>query len=158
MTNKSKLGEWIDKNFVKNTFFNNNPLYINFQNLEFSKWNGIDYKSGGYVSKSKFLGSYLENEREKGNRKQFAGFRKVINKKHFDENGNPKGFKLKILENGKGIPVDNKGNDISHLLDWDLEEVYKDKSSITPIITGIAAIAAYGAIRGTMHKRKQNRS
>ena len=64
LTSKSKLGEWIERNFIKNTYYSNNPLYINFQDLEFSKWNGIDLKAGGYISKSKFLGSYLENEKE----------------------------------------------------------------------------------------------
>lgn len=100
---------------------------------------------------------YLESERKKGNRKKLAGFRKVINKKHFDEYGNPKGFKIKLDNNGKGIPVDNNGKDISHLLDWDLEEVYEDKSSITPIVAGLGAVMAYGAVRGAMHKRKPGR-
>jgi hypothetical protein len=100
---------------------------------------------------------YFESEREKGNRKEFSHFRKVIHKKHFDEHSNPIGFSIKLLENGKGIPVDNKGNDISHLLDWELEEVYKDKSSVTPILAGLAAVAAIGAVRGAMHKRKPGR-
>jgi hypothetical protein len=91
---------------------------------------------------------YLESQRKKGNRKEFSHFRKVIHKKHFDEYGNPIGFTIKLLENGKGIPVDEFGNDISHKLKWDLEEVYKDKSSITPILWGLLAVIAIGIASG----------
>lgn len=64
LTNKSILGEWLDLNFKNNSFFPLSPFEMSFDNLEFSKWNGIDYETGGYTSKSMFLESVFENEQE----------------------------------------------------------------------------------------------
>lgn len=64
LTNESNLGQWLNMNFVDNEFFPLSPIDMDFRNLEFSKWNGIDYKSGGYVSKSRFMDDILENEKE----------------------------------------------------------------------------------------------
>jgi len=63
LTRKTVLGEWIENNFVLNKSFPDTGLYIDFRNLEFSKWYGISYKKGGYTSKSRFLENYFENER-----------------------------------------------------------------------------------------------
>jgi hypothetical protein len=60
----SDLGQWLDKNFVTNQYFPDSPLEIDFRTLEFSKWNGIDYETGGYASKSIFLDTIIEEERE----------------------------------------------------------------------------------------------
>ena len=37
---------------------------MSFDNLEFSKWNGIDYEAGGYTSKSQFLEPFYNVEKE----------------------------------------------------------------------------------------------
>ena len=37
---------------------------MDFRELEFCKWNGIDYESGGYTSKSFFIDDFLEEEKE----------------------------------------------------------------------------------------------
>jgi len=64
LTKNSVLGEWLDLNFNNNSFFPLTPFEMSFQNLEFTKWNGIDYETGGYISKSQFLESVYENEKE----------------------------------------------------------------------------------------------
>ena len=64
LTRESALGEWLDINFNNNQFFPATPFDISFDNLEFSKWNGIDFVTGGYTSKSSFLESVYEEEKE----------------------------------------------------------------------------------------------
>jgi len=64
LTKKSVLGEWLDTNFSSNSFFPLTPFEMSFDNLEFSKWNGIDYETGGYTSKSMFLESVYREEKE----------------------------------------------------------------------------------------------
>ena len=64
LTKNTNLGEWIDNNFIKNNYFPNTAVEINFENLEFSQWNGIDYTSGGYTTKSLFLDDFLGEEKE----------------------------------------------------------------------------------------------
>jgi hypothetical protein len=61
---KTNLGEWLNNNFVDNEFFPETPFDMSFDRLEFSEWNGIDYKTGGYTSKSLFLDDFLEKENE----------------------------------------------------------------------------------------------
>ena len=56
----TNFGEWLDINFSNNSFFPLTPLELSFENLEFTKWNGIDYETGGYTSKSNFLHTYYE--------------------------------------------------------------------------------------------------
>lgn len=60
----TNISHWLHKNFTNNPDFPISPLEIYFENLEFSKWNGIDYENGGYTSKSVFLDEILEKERE----------------------------------------------------------------------------------------------
>lgn len=60
----SALGEWLELNFKNSPYFPDTPLEIDFRNLEFCKWNGIDYRKGGYVSKSLFLDDILDEEKE----------------------------------------------------------------------------------------------
>ena len=64
MTKKTNLGEWIDKNFISNEYFPTTAVEIDFDKMEFSQWNGIDYDSGGYTAKSLFLEDYFEKEKE----------------------------------------------------------------------------------------------
>jgi hypothetical protein len=64
LTNKTRLGQWLETNFTLNNSFPDAPLEFDFRNLEFSKWNGIDYQTGGYSSKSIFLNDYLDEEKE----------------------------------------------------------------------------------------------
>lgn len=64
LTLNSKLGQWINKNFTENNKFPDTPLEIYFEKNKFSKWNGINLKTGGYTSKSIFLDDIFEKERE----------------------------------------------------------------------------------------------
>jgi hypothetical protein len=61
---ETSLGEWLNNNFKSNKYFPLSPLEVDFRELEFCKWNGIDYESGGYTSKSLFIDDYFEEERE----------------------------------------------------------------------------------------------
>lgn len=62
MTRSTPLGEWLHRNFVANPSRPATPLYLNFRQLDFSSWNGIDYEVGGYASKSVMLDPVLEYE------------------------------------------------------------------------------------------------
>lgn len=62
LTKATPLGEWLNSNFVDNKYKPDYPLYIDFRNLEFSSWKGIDYEVGGWISKNVFLESTLEYE------------------------------------------------------------------------------------------------
>lgn len=62
LTKKTNLGEWVDLNFKNNPSFPTHSLEVDFRNLEFSKWIGIDYQSGGFTSKSRFMDDALERE------------------------------------------------------------------------------------------------
>lgn len=64
LTPLTPLGEWLDINFKSNQYFPESPLEIDFRSLEFSKWNGIDYKTGGYTSKSFFIDDIIDEEKE----------------------------------------------------------------------------------------------
>lgn len=64
LTKESALGEWIGKNFTDNKYFPDSPLDIDFRNLEFCRWNGIDYKNGGYTYNSLFIDDILDEEKE----------------------------------------------------------------------------------------------
>ncbi len=64
LTKFSYLGEWLDRNFNNNSFFPLTPFEMSFDNLEFTKWNGIDYKNSGYTSKSMFFENVYEEEKE----------------------------------------------------------------------------------------------
>ena len=64
MSKKTQFGEWLDNNFLSNSSFPHTPLEIDFRELEFCKWNGIDYETGGYTSKSFFIDDFLEKEKE----------------------------------------------------------------------------------------------
>lgn len=59
----SALGEWLDKNFITNSNFPSTSLDLDFQSLEFSRWNGIDYETGGYTTKSEFMDQTWEEEK-----------------------------------------------------------------------------------------------
>ena len=64
LTKETALGEWIGKNFTDNKYFPDSPLDIDFRNLEFCRWNGIDYQNGGYTYKSLFIDDILDEEKE----------------------------------------------------------------------------------------------
>lgn len=64
LTKETQIGEWIDRNFISNKFFPDSSLDIDFRRLEFSRWNGIDYKNGGYAFKSLFIDDILDEEKE----------------------------------------------------------------------------------------------
>lgn len=58
------IGEWLQTNITKNNYFPNHPVEIDFRELEFCKWNGIDYQTGGYTNKSLFIDDILDEEKE----------------------------------------------------------------------------------------------
>lgn len=62
LTPNTPLGEFIKRNFKENTNFPTSPFNLDVRETEFSKWNGIEYESGGYTSKSLFLNDYLTKE------------------------------------------------------------------------------------------------
>ncbi len=64
LTKKSNLGRWLYNNFIDNPDFPNSPLDIDFKSFEFSNWNGINYTSGGYTSKSIYMDNIFSNEKE----------------------------------------------------------------------------------------------
>lgn len=61
---ETPVGEWIDLNFRNNDSFPLAPLEVDFRSLEFTKWNGIEYETGGYSSKSFFMDEIFETQRE----------------------------------------------------------------------------------------------
>ena len=64
LTPKTPIGEWLELNFKDNIFFPKAPLEVDFRSLEFTKWNGIDFNTGGYSSKSFFMDDIFETEQE----------------------------------------------------------------------------------------------
>jgi hypothetical protein len=64
LSKKTPLGEWLNINFNENEFFPDTPFEMSYDTLEFSKWNGIDFESGGYITKSLFMDDTLTNEQE----------------------------------------------------------------------------------------------
>jgi len=62
MTKNSPFGEWVNNNFTINKSFPDSTLDVDFRELEFTRWRGIDYDSGGYTYKSFYLDENLENE------------------------------------------------------------------------------------------------
>ncbi len=64
LTSSTPIGEWLKNNITDNQFFPETPLEMDFRELEFCKWNGIDYTSGGYTSKSIFIDDILDEEKE----------------------------------------------------------------------------------------------
>ena len=62
LTKSSSLGQWIDTNFRINPSFPTTGFELDYRKLEFSKWHGIDFTSGGYTYKSFFLDETLEIE------------------------------------------------------------------------------------------------
>ena len=64
LSKESILGQWLVKNFTDNKYFPDSPLDIDFRNLEFCRWNGIDYQNGGYTYKSLFIDDILDEEKE----------------------------------------------------------------------------------------------
>jgi hypothetical protein len=65
LTKKTALGEWLDLNFSKDSqFFPDTAVEIDFRTLEFCKWVGINFESGGYISNSLFIDDIIDEEKE----------------------------------------------------------------------------------------------
>jgi hypothetical protein len=62
LTKNTVLGQWVEKNFTKNTLFPDTPLEVDFRRDEFTRWYGVDFSTGGYSYKSAFLNDTLEYE------------------------------------------------------------------------------------------------
>jgi len=58
----SDIGYWLNKNYSNNNFFPDSPFYMDYRDLEFSYWNGISYKNGGYTKIGYYLDSFLNDE------------------------------------------------------------------------------------------------
>ena len=78
LTNKTKLGKWIDKSFLKNDNFPTADLSIDLRNGELTSWSGIDYNSGGFTEKSLLLDDFMNNENT------FFQFDKLISESYKD--------------------------------------------------------------------------
>ena len=59
---KTNLGQWINNSFILNRYYPNQSLFIDFRQMEFSYWKGIDFDRGGYTEKSFMMDSVLEYE------------------------------------------------------------------------------------------------
>jgi hypothetical protein len=46
LTTNTQLGKWLDLNVINNDSFPNTGFEIDFRNLQFSYWNGVDYTKG----------------------------------------------------------------------------------------------------------------
>ena len=55
MRYQSDLGYFLSKNFTNNTRFPIHSFELDFKKFNFSRWSGIDYTSGSYVVKEKYL-------------------------------------------------------------------------------------------------------
>jgi hypothetical protein len=64
LNQNTPVGEWLDLNFKNNNSFPKTPLEMDFRELEFTKFNGIDYKTGGYTTKSLFVDDIIDEEKE----------------------------------------------------------------------------------------------
>lgn len=62
LTKETPLGEWMNNNFTINVDFPDTSLDVDFRELEFTRWRGIDYESGGYTWKSFYMDENFENE------------------------------------------------------------------------------------------------
>ena len=62
MRYQSDLGYFLDNNYVENTRFPEKSFELDFRQYEYSKFYGIDYLNGVYVTKSKFLQDLLYYE------------------------------------------------------------------------------------------------
>lgn len=62
LTKETALGEWMFNNFSNNPSFPDWSLEVDFRELEFTRWIGIDLTSGGYASKSFYIDETLEKE------------------------------------------------------------------------------------------------
>lgn len=62
LSKSSDIGYWLNKNYSNNKFFPDSPFYMDFRDLEFSYWNGISYKNGGYTKIGYYLDSFLNDE------------------------------------------------------------------------------------------------
>lgn len=60
LTENSELGYWLNKNINDNERFPIAPFEWDVRKLNFSRWYGMDYTTGVYTEKSKFLDKDLE--------------------------------------------------------------------------------------------------
>jgi hypothetical protein len=58
----NKLSDWMKANYEDNDQFPISSLWVDFRDLEFSYWSGIDLSTGLFASKSSILSSFLSNE------------------------------------------------------------------------------------------------
>jgi len=130
LTNKTPLGEWIDRNYRNNESFPVAPLDVDFRDLEFTRWNGIDYESGGYCQKPLYLSEKLSLENTTFDLEKFFldGFR--INKVIF-----PNILNLNFLfDDDPATPETLRKWSINRYSGFYLDDIIH-VDSITPFIT-----------------------
>jgi hypothetical protein len=59
MTTNSDFGYWLDKNINQNERFPINSFYFDARRITFSRWYGMDYKTGVYTHKPMYLDKTL---------------------------------------------------------------------------------------------------
>jgi len=62
LTSNSQLGQWLNLNIIRNTIFPNSGFEMDFRNLQFSYWNGIDYIKGIWKKQPYYFDEVLEYE------------------------------------------------------------------------------------------------
>lgn len=62
LDNTTKLGNWLNRNYVENQSFNGLSMNFDFRKDEFIKWYGIDYINGGYLEMSLFNNEIIDRE------------------------------------------------------------------------------------------------
>jgi hypothetical protein len=112
LTPNTNVGRWLDVNFFNNPSFPSAPLDISFKRLEFSNWNGIDYKVGGYGTRSLFMESVFSDECELFELEKF-----VFNKYKQNEIVFPNILNLSFLFNDE--PSDDDG-----VRNWSVNRYY----------------------------------
>jgi len=62
LTIKSKLGNWLDRNFINNERFPTCAFEFDSNSTNFSRWYGIDYTSGAYSERGQFITDKIRYE------------------------------------------------------------------------------------------------
>lgn len=64
LNNDTRIGYWLNNNFISNDIRKDKPLYINLNKMEMCKWSGFNIKKGGYSTISIYMDNILSIENE----------------------------------------------------------------------------------------------
>lgn len=78
LSENTSIGKLLSKNFPNNPYMPQSPFELNIKQYQFSKWHGIEYKAGGFCSKSFFMDETLRSEMSHYDLEEFitSGFRR----------------------------------------------------------------------------------